>query len=164
MFCSKCCGGPSPSLRWWFEGCAGIVLYSLSRLRERVADRRTRSHTRPVRLTGRAAFGRSAARSEWTTRTDRPRADRTRVRSGGTAAAGRFVAASAGDALWLPCGPHRCHRTRATAGLRSGAQRIADYLKEQGWRQIVGQYLQRLSGRAKVKGVDFSEQTQTLLL
>lgn len=40
---------------------------------------------------------------------------------------------------------------------------VADYLKEQGWRQAVSQYLQWLASRAKIKGVDLGDQTQTLL-
>lgn len=40
---------------------------------------------------------------------------------------------------------------------------IADYLEEQGWRQAVSQYLQWLATRARIEGVDLSDQTQTLL-
>ncbi len=42
-------------------------------------------------------------------------------------------------------------------------ERIADYMKDQGWRQAISQYLQWLSGRAKIKGVNLADQTQTLL-
>jgi len=40
---------------------------------------------------------------------------------------------------------------------------IAAYLREQGWRQAISQYLQWLAGRARIKGVDLGEQMQTLL-
>lgn len=43
-------------------------------------------------------------------------------------------------------------------------ERIADYLKEQGWRQAVSQYVQWLAGRARIKGVDLNDQTQTRAL
>lgn len=42
-------------------------------------------------------------------------------------------------------------------------ERIVDYLQEQGWRQAVSHYLQRLAGRARIKGIDLSDQTLMLL-